>query len=220
MSFSVPIRIRDSEAPSSSNEPHLFLVSSDGAEVSEVQYRHDREPNKVDTWNPWFLKNSHPVSHDFSQAWFKKLSEFSLFDPEPFALPSIFTRPVHPPIDQDSSATLRDTFAQLDHIADMVAELDLDEPPDQSTIEDARELITKIHDVHPVEYHVYPTERKGVEISAPMRKGGSVSIECMPNDIVHCFVAIDGNLRRAKYYQTDGLPDAFMKSALQDLAKG
>lgn len=132
----------------------------------------------------------------------------------------LFKPLVHQTVDHGESETLRDTLAKLDHVSDMILEYGLDEPPDKSAIENARELIREIYAIHAASYHVSPTERQGVAINAPMRKGGAVSIECAPNDVVYCFVCIDGNRRRAKFYQTEGLPDPFIKTALQDLAKG
>ena len=126
----------------------------------------------------------------------------------------------HQETDLGEGTTLGDSLSGLDSIPEMVAEQGLEESPDQSTIDNARELIEKLHRLFPGRYHVSPTERRGVAIDAPMRSGGAVSIECGPNDVVYCFVAIDGNRRRAKFYQMDGVPDTFIKTALLDLAKG
>ncbi|MCY4327895.1 MAG: hypothetical protein OXC53_09965 [Rhodobacteraceae bacterium] len=119
----------------------------------------------------------------------------------------------------EDSKTLEDTLAHLDHISDMLKEYGMDTPPDPSAVNNAHELIGKIHAIYPVKYYISPTERRGVVIDAPMKKGAAVSIECAPNDIVYCFVAINGKRRRAKFYQTAGLPDLFIETALQDLAK-
>ena len=47
-----------------------------------------------------------------------------------------------------------------------------------------------------------------------------MAVECAPDDTVSCFATIDGNSRRAKFYQMDGLPDVFIAKALRDLASG
>ena len=88
-----------------------------------------------------------------------------------------------------------------------------------ATRENMRRLLTEMAVTHSPEYAVDSTERGGVSVSATKR-GAAFSVECAPNDIVYCFVAIDGNPRRAKHYQMDGLPDAFMTRALEDFAGG
>jgi len=125
-----------------------------------------------------------------------------------------------PPLPLGENKTLMDTLADLDCIDGRVEELELDAPPDPSAVANARALIEKIHDIYPARYHVSPTKRRGVAIEAPVKKGAAVSLECAPNDIVYCFVAINGKRRRAKFYQMTDLPDPFIKTALQDLAKG
>ncbi len=85
-------------------------------------------------------------------------------------------------------------------------------------VANARTLIPKLWDIHPVRFDVYVSERNGIVIEAPTRPGGSVGVECCERDIVYCFVTIDGNNRYAKFYQMDGLPDPFITKALRDLA--
>lgn len=89
--------------------------------------------------------------------------------------------------------------------------------PDPACIENAKELLPRLSNILAVRYLLEPTERRGVSISAPMKWGRSVSVECAPNDVVYCFVAIDGKARRAKFFQMDGLPDVFIREALLDL---
>ncbi len=114
---------------------------------------------------------------------------------------------------------LDDALADIDSIASKLHDYDVEEPPEQSAIDNARDLLQKIFRIYPVKYFISPTERCGVAISPPIRKGGAVSFECAPSGVVHCFASIDGNRRRAKYFQTDDLPDPFMEKALKDLAK-
>ena len=94
---------------------------------------------------------------------------------------------------------------------------DLPSPP-RSAISNARLLLPKLHRILPGRYDVYPTEQGGVAITPPMRDGASASIECHDNDVVYCFASIDGNRRRAKFYQMDGLPDPFIVRVLRDVA--
>lgn len=118
-----------------------------------------------------------------------------------------------------SFGLLHDALLDLDSIDDAAKEEELQEP-DAAAIANARSLLPKLFEILPVRYRVSPTERRGVAIDAPMRHGASVAVECAPDDTVYCFVAIDGNSRRAKFYQMDGLPDVFIEKALRDLGTG
>ena len=89
--------------------------------------------------------------------------------------------------------------------------------PDAEAVANARTLLPELFSIYPVRYRVSPTERRGVAIDAPMKWGASVAVECAPDDTVYCFATINGNSRRAKFYQMEGLPDAFITMALQDL---
>ena len=118
-----------------------------------------------------------------------------------------------------SYALLQDTLADLNALGKVAAEDELPEP-DPESIANARSLLPKLYEILPVRYRVTPTERRGVAIDAPMRHGASVAVECAPDNTVYCFATVDGNSRRAKFYQMDGLPDVFIEKALRDLAAG
>ena len=117
--------------------------------------------------------------------------------------------------DQDLHAALSD----LDLLNDEAKEDDLPEP-DAEAVANARTLLPRLYAILPVRYRVSPTERRGVAIDAPMKRGTSVAVECAPDDTVYCFATINGNSRRAKFYQMDGLPDVFIEKALRDLDAG
>ncbi len=112
---------------------------------------------------------------------------------------------------------LRAAVADFTRIDEMAKE-DSIPTPNEKVVANARALLPKLYEILPVRYHVSPTERCGVSIDAPMKRGRTVSVEFAPNDLVYCFVTIDGNSRRAKFYQIDGLPDPFIKKALRDFA--
>ena len=112
---------------------------------------------------------------------------------------------------------LQKALSDFDLLKEEAREEDLPEP-DVEAVANARTLLPRLYAILPVRYRVSPTERRGVAINAPMRWGASVAVECAPDDTVYCFAAIDGNSRRAKFYQMDGLPDVFIEKALRDLA--
>ena len=113
--------------------------------------------------------------------------------------------------------SLKEILVDLEHIDEMAKEDDLPEP-DGEAVANAYALLPQLYAILPVRYHVSPTERGGVSIDVPMKRGRTVSVECAPNNHVYCFVTIDGNSRRAKFYQVEGLPDPFMERALRDFA--
>lgn len=121
------------------------------------------------------------------------------------------------PLPPVKSPDLDEALSDLDSIHKFAREDDLPEPS-KDALENARALLPKMYNILPGRYHVSPTERRGVAIDAPARSGGAVVLECAPLNRVYCFVTVDGNRRRAKYYQTDRLPDEFITRALRDLA--
>ena len=114
---------------------------------------------------------------------------------------------------------LKKALSDLDSLNAEAKEEDLPEP-DAEAVANARTLLPRLYAILPARFRVSPTERRGVAIDAPMKWGASVAVECAPDDTVYCFATIDGNSRRAKFYQMDGLPDVFIEKALRDLAAG
>lgn len=114
---------------------------------------------------------------------------------------------------------LQEALADIDGLTEAAREEQVPEP-DPEAVANARSLLPKLYALLQVRYRVAPTERRGVAIDAPMKWGRSVAVECAPDDTVYCFATIDGNSRRAKFYQMDGLPDVFIAKALRDLAAG
>lgn len=112
---------------------------------------------------------------------------------------------------------LQEALSDLDSLSEEAKEDDLPEP-DAEAVTNARTLLPQLYEILPARYRVSPTERRGVAIDAPMKWGATVAVECAPDDTVYCFATIDGNSRRAKFYQMDGLPDVFIEKALRDLA--
>ena len=128
-------------------------------------------------------------------------------------------RPHYTAVWQTDDRELQEVLADLEILTEAAGEEEMPEP-DVAAVANARILLPKLFELLPVRYRVSPTERRGVAIDAPMRWGASVAVECAPDDTVYCFATIDGNSRRAKFYQMDGLPDVFIAKALRDLAAG
>ena len=118
--------------------------------------------------------------------------------------------------DTDVDVELENAWEELRRVREEAREDDLPEP-DIAAIRNAGVLLPGLYATLRGTYHIYPTERGGVGISAPSRRGAAVVVECAQLDRVYCFVTLDGQRRRAKYYQMDGLPDEFIKNALRTL---
>ena len=120
-----------------------------------------------------------------------------------------------PEVDANSE-DLKAALGELAQIENEARDLGVS-TPDESTKKNAACLLRSLHTLFPGRYDVSPTDRGGVAIAAPSRRGAAVVVECAPLGRVYCFVTVDGNRRRAKYYQMDGLPDEFIIKAMCDL---
>ena len=70
----------------------------------------------------------------------------------------------------------------------------------------------------PGDHQVEPTEDGGYSMLIASDDGDRmVKLECDSDGGVLCIASIGDNLRRAKYYQMDGLPDGFIREALHDV---
>ena len=82
----------------------------------------------------------------------------------------------------------------------------------------ARHLITKMRYAFPQHFNIWSIEDDGVAIEPVSPDDDRVMrIECDADGGVLCIASMGDNLRRAKYYQIDGLPDGFLFEALLDL---
>lgn len=88
-----------------------------------------------------------------------------------------------------------------------------------AAVDNAKSLLPDLYRIYPALYSTERSERNGVTLSPPMKNGAAVSIEVDGSGVVYCFASIHGNLRRAKFFQMDGLPDGFIAKALWDLAE-
>ena len=82
----------------------------------------------------------------------------------------------------------------------------------------ADSLFQAVSRLAPGDHQVEPTEDGGYSMLIESDDGESVvRIECDSDGGVLCIASIGENLRRAKYYQMDGLPDGFIREALRDV---
>ena len=91
------------------------------------------------------------------------------------------------------------------------------ETPNSIAIVHARRIVKRLYDnlVYPIQ--VYPMPDGEVAVDVTNGDGSSVLILCCSDGDTLCFVNIDGNQRRAHYFNSDALPDGFMQAALEEL---
>lgn len=83
----------------------------------------------------------------------------------------------------------------------------------------AQRLIKEMYDILPGRFEVYPTPYGEIAIDAPSGKGKSVVVFCNSEGGALCMVNMNGEHRRARYSNTNKLPDNFVRDALTELEK-
>ena len=114
---------------------------------------------------------------------------------------------------------LAEALADLDNVADEANEEGFDPPPND-VIPTARGLLRNMYRLRPKRFEVYPTPEGEIAIVAPSGLRRSVMALCDPKGGVLCMVNLNGNHRRARYPNANGLPDGFFREALADLEAG
>ena len=116
------------------------------------------------------------------------------------------------------SPELRDALRDLDEAVAEAREEGFPAPSDE-TLEDARRLLLALHDISPRRFEIYPTPDGEIALDAPGGGNCSVVLLCGPDGGALCLVNMDGRHRRAHYSETGGLPDGFIREALEELAR-
>ena len=114
---------------------------------------------------------------------------------------------------------LSEAIDDIDNIVDEACEEGFPSPPDD-VISTARRLLKSLHELRPKRFEVYPTPEGEIAIVAPGGPKRSVMALCDPKGEVLCMVNLNGNHRRARYSDANGLPDGFFREALADLEGG
>ena len=91
--------------------------------------------------------------------------------------------------------------------------------PSSAAKMNAERLIKKMYDILPGRFEVYPTPYGEIAIDAPSEKGKSVVVFCNSEGGALCMVNMNGEHRRARYSNTNKLPDSFVRDALTELEK-
>ena len=120
--------------------------------------------------------------------------------------------------EQDMHVDLREALRDLNGVKDEALDEGFPVPSD-TALRNARRLLHDMHWISPRRFEVYPTPDGEVAIDAPGGPGRSVLLLCGSGGGALCSVNMDGAHRRARYFDTRGLPDGFVREALAELRR-
>lgn len=120
--------------------------------------------------------------------------------------------------DEVNREELTDALQDLYEATDEAREEGFPVPSDAAKT-NAERLIKEMYDILPGRFEVYPTPYGEIAIDAPSGKGKSVVVFCNSEGGALCMVNMNGEHRRARYSNTNKLPDSFVRDALTELEK-
>ena len=118
----------------------------------------------------------------------------------------------------DHYPDLRDALWDLNGAPDEAREEGLP-VPSNTALRNAQRLLHDMYRISPRRFEVYPTPDGEVAIDAPGGFGRSVRLLCDSHGGALCSVNMDGAHRRARYSDSRGLPDGFVREALAELER-
>lgn len=89
--------------------------------------------------------------------------------------------------------------------------------PTDMALENSRRMLIDMYSISPRRFEIYPTPDGEVAIDASGGFRRSVLLLCDSDGGALCLVNINGEFRRARYSDTDKLPDGFIREALVEL---
>ena len=116
----------------------------------------------------------------------------------------------------DMNSDLRAALRDLDAVEGEALEEGFPIPSGMAR-ENARRLLQAMHRISGRRLEVYPTPDGEVAIDAPGGQGRSVLLLCDSEGGALCLVNMNGKHRRARYADSNGLPDGFVREALAEL---
>ena len=120
--------------------------------------------------------------------------------------------------EQDMHVDLSEALRDLREAKDEAREEGFPAPFDAAA-RNARRLLRAMYRISPRRFEVYPTPDGEVAIDAPGGFGRSVLLLCDSGGGALCSVNMDGAQRRARYSDTRGLPDGFVREVLAELKR-
>ena len=92
--------------------------------------------------------------------------------------------------------------------------------PKEIALSNAKRILQRLYAFWPIRYEVHPTPDGEIAVVAPGGFGRSVMVLCDSQGGALCMVNLNGKHRRARYSSADGLPDGFLREALDELKHG
>ena len=118
----------------------------------------------------------------------------------------------------DLHPDLRDALHDLDQAKDEAREEGFPVPSD-TALRNTRRLLHAMYRILPRRFEIYPMPDGEIAIDVPGGPGRSVLLLCGSDGGALCSVNMDGAHRRARYSDTRGLPDGFVRDALAELER-
>ena len=118
--------------------------------------------------------------------------------------------------DKNGAVDLRDALRDLDEAREEAREEEFP-APSEAALRNARRLLHAMYDIFPQRFEVYPTSDGEMAIDARGGPGRSVLLLCDSDGGALCLVNMKGAHRRARYSDTERLPDGFVREALDEL---
>ena len=114
---------------------------------------------------------------------------------------------------------LRDALRDLDGAIAEAREENIP-APSEAALTNARRLLQAMYGISRRRFEVYPTPDGEIAIDAPGGQGRSVLLLCGSDGGALCLVNMSGAHRRARYTDSNLLPDGFIREALAELTLG
>ncbi len=92
--------------------------------------------------------------------------------------------------------------------------------PKEIALSNAKRILQRLYALWPIRFEVHPTPDGEIAVVAPGGFGRSVMVLCDSQGGALCMVNLNGKHRRARYSSADGLPDGFLREALDELKHG
>ena len=90
-------------------------------------------------------------------------------------------------------------------------------PPKEIALSNAEGILQRLYALWPTRFEVHPTPDGEIAVVAPGGFGRSVMVLCDSEGGALCMVNLNGTHRRARYSSADGLPDGFLREAMDEL---
>ena len=114
---------------------------------------------------------------------------------------------------------LQDAMADLHTAADEATEEGYP-LPEEIALSNAERILQRLYALWPIRFEVYPTPDGEIAVVAPGGFGRSATVLCDSQGGALCMANLNGKHRRARYSSAEGLPDGFLRKAMDELKHG